>query len=397
MREEREPYYPYNPPYWEEPSVSTLPNPHFDKECEHLEKRLLNLIHEAKEDRSNLKVTMKKEIEEELDTFKSDVLQPLKKMEETLAFMIKELTRRINLEAQSITLRSGKTLLETKRTENDPKQDETTVIEEISIHELENKKGLEVENESDEEVEVAWEDEKPCGDTFDSTCGKTLDLTFVTTCENTCAKSCDDTFCVACDDESCSSIGVEEIVDCDEEGAMKILEVITFGNDVGGVKEVEDGIIGDDLDEMEKVPLAVNKQRRSIFFSPVNNGTESETPFERTSREGVSWHHIYSTNNKPRRNCKTKKQVPDCTNTADPSPSQAPPTEMAAEMDCDIPDTMLADLDLDALVSELINGSLANVNDGTAITSVQEHRGHEEIDLQTTSTQPPTDGDDDNT
>nr|GMD50548.1 hypothetical protein Iba_chr11aCG13680 [Ipomoea batatas] len=119
-----------------------MPNPHFDQECEHLEKRLLNLIHEAKEDRSNLKVTMKKEIEEELDTFKSDVLQPLKKMEETLAFMIKKLTRRINLEAQSITLRS--------------------------------------------------------------------------------------------------------------EGAMKILEVITFGNDVGGVKEVEDGIIGDDLDEMEK-------------------------------------------------------------------------------------------------------------------------------------------------
>nr|GMD55748.1 hypothetical protein Iba_chr11dCG10930 [Ipomoea batatas] len=305
MREEREPYYPYNPPYWEEPSISTLPNPHFDQECEHLEKRLLNLIHEAKEDRSNLKVTMKKENEEELDTFKSDVLQPFQKMEDTLAFMIKELTRRINLEAQSITLRSGKTLLETKRTENDPKQDETTVIEEISIHELENKKGLEVENESDDEVEVAWEDEKPCGDTFDSTCGKTLDPTFVTTCENTCAKSCDDTFCVACDDESCSSIGdcgnisfhswyndsfdscdefydcedfdistcgVEEIVDCDEEGAMKILEVITFGNDVGGVKEVEDGIIGDDLDEMEKV----------------NNRTESETALERTSREGVA-------------------------------------------------------------------------------------------------------------
>nr|GMD55750.1 uncharacterized protein LOC109154045 [Ipomoea batatas] len=69
-------------------------------------------------------------------------------------------------------------------------------------------------------------------------------------------------------------------------------------------------------------------------------------------------------------------------------------------------DTKLADLDLDALVSELINGSgitteqqqgLANVSDGTAITLVQEHRGHEEIDLQTTSTQPPTDGDDDNT
>nr|GMD54376.1 hypothetical protein Iba_chr11cCG11560 [Ipomoea batatas] len=53
---------------------------------------------------------------------------------------------------------------------------------------------------------------------------------------------------------------------------MKILEVITFGNDVGGVKEVEDGIIGDDLDEMEKV----------------NNRTESETPLERTSREGVA-------------------------------------------------------------------------------------------------------------
>nr|GMD98089.1 uncharacterized protein LOC109153444 [Ipomoea batatas] len=72
---------------------------------------------------------------------------------------------------------------------------------------------------------------------------------------------------------------------------------------------------------------------------------------------------------------------------------------MAAKMDSDIPDTMLAYLDLDALVYELINDrgitteqyqvfawditSLGNINDGTAITPVQEHKGHEEIDLET--------------
>nr|GMD92070.1 zinc finger BED domain-containing protein RICESLEEPER 2-like [Ipomoea batatas]GMD93543.1 zinc finger BED domain-containing protein RICESLEEPER 2-like [Ipomoea batatas] len=38
-----------------------------------------------------------------------------------------------------------------------------------------------------------------------------------------------------------------------------MLEVVTFGNNVGGVKEVDDGMIGNDLDEMGKVEGVENK------------------------------------------------------------------------------------------------------------------------------------------
>nr|GMD52443.1 hypothetical protein Iba_chr11bCG11670 [Ipomoea batatas] len=63
-----------------------------------------------------------------------------------------------------------------------------------------------------------------------------------------------------CDNDSMSSsclgdfdYGDEEMVNCDIEGAMKELEVVTFGNHVGEVKEVDDELIGDDMERCEGV------------------------------------------------------------------------------------------------------------------------------------------------
>nr|GMD93374.1 hypothetical protein Iba_chr14fCG6810 [Ipomoea batatas] len=47
--------------------------------------------------------------------------------------------------------------------------------------------------------------------------------------------------------------GDEEMVNCDIEGAMKELEVVTFGNHVGEVKEVDDELIGDEMERCEGV------------------------------------------------------------------------------------------------------------------------------------------------
>nr|GMD54266.1 hypothetical protein Iba_chr11cCG10510 [Ipomoea batatas] len=58
-----------------------------------------------------------------------------------------------------------------------------------------------------------------------------------------------------CDNDSMSSsclgdfdYGDEEMVNCDIEGVMKELEVVTFGNHVGEVKEVDDELIRDDME-----------------------------------------------------------------------------------------------------------------------------------------------------
>nr|GMD98079.1 uncharacterized protein LOC109153444 [Ipomoea batatas] len=90
-------------------------------------------------------------------------------------------------------------------------------------------------------------------------------------------------------------------------------------------------------------------------------------------------------------------------------------------MEDDITDQMLANLDIDAFVSNLIDGSgigsgqqqqapqvqwrfsmytlggrgSSGANDGSAMTLDHEHQGPEEIEVHTNSTQPPTDGDED--
>nr|GMC80072.1 uncharacterized protein LOC109190937 [Ipomoea batatas] len=165
--------------------------------------------------------------------------------------------------------------------------------------------------------------------------------------------------------------------------------------------------------------------------------------------------------NNPRRKSTTKKQGPTCSSASqvdpsstqaapvDPTSSQAPPVEQTssqappvdqtsseappvdqtsspsdaqpAGMEDDITDQMLADLDIDAFVSNLIDNSgigsgqqqqapqvqwrfsmytlggrgSSGANDGSAMTLDHEHQGPEEIEVHTNSTQPPTDGDED--
>nr|GMC90914.1 hypothetical protein Iba_chr04fCG12600 [Ipomoea batatas] len=149
-------------------------------------------------------------------------------------------------------------------------------------------------------------------------------------------------------------------------------------------------------------------------------------------------------NNNPRRKSTIKKQGPTCSSASqvDPSSSHAPPVDptstqappvdpsstyyspsdaQPAGMEDDITDQMLADLDIDAFVSNLIDGSgigsgqqqqapqvqwrfsmytiggrgSSGGNDGSAMTLDHEHQGPEEIEVHTNSTQPPTDGDED--
>nr|GMD12944.1 zinc finger protein 407 [Ipomoea batatas] len=165
--------------------------------------------------------------------------------------------------------------------------------------------------------------------------------------------------------------------------------------------------------------------------------------------------------NNPRRKSTTKKQGPTCSSASqvDPSSSQAPPVEQTssqappvdqtssqappvdqtssqappvdqtsspsdahpAGMEDDISDQMLADLDIDAFVSNLIDGSgigsgqqqqapqvqwrfsmytvggrgSSGATDGSAMTLDHEHQGPEEIEVHTNSTQPPANGDED--
>nr|GMC60747.1 Double-stranded RNA-binding protein 2 [Ipomoea batatas] len=61
-------------------------------------------------------------------------------MENNVALMMGKITKRIQLKADAITLWSGKTLPETSSAEYDPMLDETPVLDEISIHELESLK-----------------------------------------------------------------------------------------------------------------------------------------------------------------------------------------------------------------------------------------------------------------
>nr|GMD94898.1 uncharacterized protein LOC109153444 [Ipomoea batatas] len=156
-------------------------------------------------------------------------------------------------------------------------------------------------------------------------------------------------------------------------------------------------------------------------------------------------------NNNPRRKSTTKKQGPTCSSASqvDPSSTQAAPVDpssiQAAPVDQtsseappvdqtsspsdaqpggiedDITDQMLADLDIDAFVSNLIDDSgigsgqqqqapqvqwrfsmytlggrgSSGANDGSAMTLDHEHQGPKEIEVHTNSTQPPTDGDED--
>nr|GMC64740.1 uncharacterized protein LOC109153444 [Ipomoea batatas]GMC64748.1 uncharacterized protein LOC109153444 [Ipomoea batatas] len=101
-------------------------------------------------------------------------------------------------------------------------------------------------------------------------------------------------------------------------------------------------------------------------------------------------------------------------------PNVDPSDAQPAGMEDDITDRMLADLDIDAFVSNLIDGSgigygqqqapqvqwrfsrytiggkgSSGGNDGSAMTPDHEHQGLEEIEVHTNSTQPPTDGDED--
>nr|GMD45614.1 uncharacterized protein LOC109154045 [Ipomoea batatas] len=111
----------------------------------------------------------------------------------------------------------------------------------------------------------------------------------------------------------------------------------------------------------------------------------------------------------------TSSQAPSVDQTSSPSDAQP------AGMEDDITDQMLADLDIDAFVSNLIDGSgigsgqqqqapqvqwrfstytvggrgSSGANDGSAMTLDHEHQGPKEIEVHTNSTQPPTDGDED--
>nr|GMC95712.1 uncharacterized protein LOC109154045 [Ipomoea batatas] len=143
--------------------------------------------------------------------------------------------------------------------------------------------------------------------------------------------------------------------------------------------------------------------------------------------------------NNPRRRSTTKKQGPTCSSASqvdptstqaapvDPTSSQAPPVDQTsieappvdqtsspsdaqpAGMEDDITDQMLADLDIDAFVSNLIDDSGIGSGQQQQAPQVQWRfsmytlggrgssgaQGPEEIEVHTNSTQPPTDGDKD--
>ncbi|XP_031104765.1 uncharacterized protein LOC116009778 [Ipomoea triloba] len=105
-----------------------------------------------------------RELQEEWNALKNDTLQPLKQMEEQLAFMMKELTTRTQGEDHASTLGSGETIPEISWAKDDPMLEETPVLEEAPIHQLEDQTGVEIESVNDEEVELVWEDEEPNGD-----------------------------------------------------------------------------------------------------------------------------------------------------------------------------------------------------------------------------------------
>nr|GMD68421.1 hypothetical protein Iba_chr12dCG8990 [Ipomoea batatas] len=160
--------------------------------------------------------------------------------------MIEEFSRGIQEKAHASSLESGETLLEISRAKDNPMLDETPVLEEIPIHQLENEKGLECEYESDEEIETVWEDEEPSGKTLNSTL------------DNTCAQSCDEIACDSCDDNDNESsyfhgifddvcgnfdCGDEEMVSGSVEGAIRFSEVVIFDNNFEGeLFEKKEGI-----------------------------------------------------------------------------------------------------------------------------------------------------------
>jgi len=129
---------------------------------------------------------------------KNDTLQPLKQMDEQLAFTMKELTTRTQGEAHVSTLGSSETLIpEISRAKDDSMLKETPVLEEAPIHQLEDQTGVEIESVDDEDVELVWEDDEPNGKILNSTCVAILD--------NTCAQSCDEITRDSCEDDSPTS------------------------------------------------------------------------------------------------------------------------------------------------------------------------------------------------
>ena len=137
----------YPQPQWEE-SFSIITQPPDENEIAQVERRLQIFILEAKDDMANLRATLKKEIEDELAAFKEETLQPLKRMEDTIAWLVSEVTKKNQMEAQAVTLRGGKTLPESSLKQDNAKKGECS-SHPNDIPKL-NEKGKEVDDKEEE-------------------------------------------------------------------------------------------------------------------------------------------------------------------------------------------------------------------------------------------------------